>query len=58
MVESNERKTMCCELSDGNWVVLLTTKPLTVDSLDDLRGYLDVYRKILEKREGASPPTE
>lgn len=47
------------ELSDGTWVDIQTSSPLTADTMDELNDYLTVYAKVLAKkakaRAGAVP---
>jgi hypothetical protein len=44
------------ELSDGTWVELQTSSPLTAETMDELNDYLSVYAKVLAKK--AKRPTE
>jgi hypothetical protein len=38
-------------LSDGTVVELVSSKPLTLDTFEELIDYLDVYKKVLAKKE-------
>jgi hypothetical protein len=43
------------ELSDGTWVELQTSSPLTADTMEELNDYLKVYAKILAKKKAQQP---
>jgi hypothetical protein len=44
------RAALQVELSDGTLVDVHTSAPLTAETFEELRDYLDVYQKVLQKR--------
>jgi hypothetical protein len=47
----------CFELSDGNTVTLLPSKPLTAETFSELIDYITVFGKVLSKRAKVVEPT-
>jgi hypothetical protein len=42
------------ELSDGTVVDVHASGPLNADTFEELKGYLEVYERVLRKRAAAS----
>jgi hypothetical protein len=51
-----EAAPISVELSDGTAVTIHATAPLTADTFSELLDFLDVYKKILQKRASRAEP--